>query len=148
MSIVPESTYYQGVDSKFFYGDRFDSFYFPEFQNIGDAPISKYNLFYTGSDDLFYDSQPVFGYQRRNWDLIWYPNEIHGDFLAKQGMLNWTFARTFEDYPVLGSDFSKVPSINNPFTYQDSKSQNFFTDIYFDIQALRPVERYESITTH
>lgn len=148
MSIVPDSTYFQGVDSKFFYGDRFDSFYFPEFQNIGDAPISTYNLFYDGTNKLSFDEQPIFGYQRRNWDMIWYPNEIHGDFLANNGMLNWTFARTFEESPVLGSDFSKVPTINNPFTYADPHGMNYFTDIYFDIQALRPVERYESITTH
>ena len=151
MSIVPESTYFQGVDSKFFYGDRFDSFYFPEFQNIGDDSIPSEVLFHDPAvNDLSFDnvkSNP-FGYQRRNWELIWYPNELHGDFTVDTSMLNWTFARKFADAPVLGDTFSKVPTINNPFTYQDVSSQNFFTDIYFDIQALRPVERYESITTH
>lgn len=151
MSIVPESTYFQGVDSKFFYGDRFDSFYFPEFQNIGDDVIPSEVLFHDpAQQDLSFDNVRAnpFGYQRRNWDLIWYPNELHGDFSKSTSMLNWTFARKFVDAPVLGSDFSTVPTINNPFTYQDAESQNFFTDIYFDIQALRPVERYESITTH
>lgn len=151
MSIVPESTYFQGADSKFFYGDRFDSFYFPEFQNIGDDAIPSEVLFHDSHlSDLSFDNvrTKTFGYQRRNWDLIWYPNEIHGDFTVDTSMLNWTFSRKFADVPVLGSDFCTVPSINNPFTYQDAESQNFFTDIYFDIQALRPVERYESITTH
>ncbi len=158
MSIVPESTYFQGVDSKFWFGDRFDSFYFPEFQNIGDAPISKWSLMsplygyvlptLTFSHENAFKTENTFGYNRRNWDLIWYPNELHGDFQNPDSMLNWTFARLFSGTPVLGSAFSEVKPVNNPFVYTDSKAENFFTDIYFDIKALRPVERYESITTH
>lgn len=158
MSIVPESTYFQGIDSKFWYGDRFDSFYFPEFQNIGDAPISVWSLWspvattLEGTLFLSYEqahqSFNTFGYNRRNWDLIWYPNELHGDFANPNSMLNWTFARKFNGRPVLGSLFSQVAPVNNPFVYTDANAENFFTDIYFDIKALRPVERYESITTH
>lgn len=158
MSIVPESTYFQGIDSKFWYGDRFDSFYFPEFQNIGDAPISVWSLWspvattLEGTLFLSYEEAHqtfnTFGYNRRNWDLIWYPNELHGDFANPDSMLNWTFARKFNGRPVLGSLFSQVAPVNNPFVYTDASAENFFTDIYFDIKALRPVERYESITTH
>lgn len=158
MSIVPESTYFQGVDSKFLYGDRFDSFYFPEFQNIGDAPISVWNLWSPIEKDTSHNvnlthdfanlTQNTFGYNRRNWDLIWYPNELHGDFTNPNSMLHWTFARKFDNKPVLGSSFSEINPVNNPFVYTDANAENFFTDIYFDIKALRPVERYESITTH
>lgn len=153
MSIVPESTYFQGCSDVFKYGDRFDSFYFPEFQNIGDESISVASLY---SKSLFtntgFDSSSnsfnnkVFGYQRRNWNLIWYGNELHGKFRTSQ--YNWTFARKFADAPVLGDVFSRVPEINNPFTYTAAESEPYYTDILFDIQALRPVERYESITTH
>ena len=156
MSIVPESTYFQGIDEKLFYGDRFESFYFPEFQNIGDDVVSLYDIyaspsFASGFNGLLSHSErrsKVFGYNRRNYNLIYYPNEVHGDFSVSDNMLNWTFARKFASSPTLGSKFCEVPSINNPFTYTDQDSQNFFTDILFDIKALRPVERYESITTH
>lgn len=154
MSIVPESTYFQGCSDVFKYGDRFDSFYFPEFQNIGDDSISTASLFskslfgdgstFDTSSDSF--NNKVFGYQRRNWNLIWYGNEIHGKFRTSQ--YNWTFARKFANAPVLGDLFSKVPEINNPFTYTATEAEPYYTDILFDIQALRPVERYESITTH
>lgn len=153
MSIVPESTYFQGCSDVFKYGDRFDSFYFPEFQNIGDESISVASLY---SRSLFsatgFDSSSqsfnnvVFGYQRRNWNLIWYGNELHGKFRTSQ--YSWTFARKFSDTPVLGDVFSIVPEINNPFTYTATEAEPYYTDILFDIQALRPVERYESITTH
>lgn len=156
MSIVPESTYFQGIDEKLFYGDRFESFYFPEFQNIGDDVVSLYDIYASpnlasGFNGLLSHSErrsKVFGYNRRNYNLIYYANEVHGDFSESDNMLNWTFARKFTSSPTLGSKFCEVPSINNPFTYTDQDSQNFFTDILFDIKALRPVERYESITTH
>lgn len=159
MSIVPESTYFQGIDSKFWFGDRFDSFYFPEFQNIGDAPISSWSLWSPisgvhteGNLDLSYEKAyqglTVFGYNRRNWDMIWFPNELHGDFANPDSMLHWTFARKFNSQPLLGSSFAEIKPVNNPFVYTDPSAENFFTDIYFDIKALRPVERYESITTH
>lgn len=153
MSIVPESTYFQGCSDIFKYGDRFDSFYFPEFQNIGDESISVASLYSKSLlSDTGFDSSSnsfnklVFGYQRRNWNLIWYGNELHGKFRTSQ--YNWTFARKFADAPVLGDLFSKVPEINNPFTYTAVETEPYYTDILFDIQALRPVERYESITTH
>lgn len=159
MSITPESTYFQGINPAFLYGDRFESFYFPEFQNIGDDIIPLCSLYSKSlfSDDpktKYFDAsvkkarQKIFGYQRRNWDLIWYPNELHGLFRLDNKMYNWTFARKFANAPVLGDVFAKIPEINNPFTYNASDAEPFYTDIYFNIQALRPVERYESITTH
>lgn len=153
MSIVPESTYFQGCSDVFKYGDRFDSFFFPEFQNIGDDSISVASLYskslfsdtgFDSSSDSF--NKRIFGYQRRNWNLIWYGNELHGKFRTSQ--YNWTFARKFVDAPALGDLFSKVPEINNPFTYTATEAEPYYTDILFDIQALRPVDRYESITTH
>lgn len=153
MSIVPESTYFQGLSDVFQIGDRFDTFYFPEFQNIGDdsigvASLYSKSLFRGGVFNTSVDAirNKIFGYQRRNWNLIWYGNELHGKFRTSQ--YNWTFARKFASEPVLSDVFSKVPEINNPFTYTATEAEPYYTDILFDIQALRPVERYESITTH
>lgn len=158
MSIVPESTYFQGISDIFDIGDRFDTFYFPEFQNIGDVAIPTRRLYgftdlmdSSGYDSVTVDvgsSKSIFGYQRRNWDLIWYGNELHGDFAKQKSMFNWTFARKFTSSPVVGDTFSRIPYINNPFTFTSTEAEPFYTDILFNIQALRPVERYESITTH
>ncbi len=155
MSITPESTYFQGINPALLIGDRFESFFFPEFQNIGDdiIPLSSLyakSLVRGNAFDATVSNvrNQVFGYQRRNWDMIWYPNELHGAFRLDNQMYNWTFARKFENAPVLGDTFSKIPEINNPFTYSAADAEPFYTDIYFNITALRPVERYESITTH
>lgn len=156
MSITPESTYFQGINPALLVGDRFDYFYFPEFQNIGDdiVPLSSlyskslYSVDGNFSAHISNARKRIFGYQRRNWEYIWYPNELHGAFRLDNQMYNWTFARKFVDPPVLGDTFAKIPEINNPFTYNASDAEPFYTDIYFNIQALRPIERYESITTH
>ena len=155
MSIRPNATYFQGVDRKFFYGSRFDELYFPEFQNIGDKPIFSlelYNDYFSTSTssskicELSWtnvNNSPVFGYNRANSEYIWFHDEMHGNFLNSNGEFNWTFARRFIDRPVLGSVFSRISPIQNPFTFTDEDSLNYYTDILFDIKALRPLVRYE-----
>lgn len=155
MSIRPDSTYFQGVDPDFFIGDRFDSFYFPEFQNIGDEEIPTaylYNPITLDSDDTIFDTSlkmsNVFGYNRRNYKYIWYPNEMHGNYLLDHQNLNWTFARKFSSEPLLGETFNKVPNITNPFTFRNEDGMYYYTDLYFDIQCLRQIDKYETFTSH
>ena len=151
MSIRPNATYFQGVDRKFFYGDRFDELYFPEFQNIGDKPIYSLELFYDLSavtpmlrlNWTNVNASKVFGYNRANSEYIWFHDEMHGNFLKEDSEFNWTFARRFSSEPVLGNEFSRVTAIQNPFTFTDKESLNYYTDILFDIKALRPIVRYE-----
>ena len=153
MSIRPNATYFQGIDRKFFYGDRFDELYFPEFQNIGDKPIFTFELYNYPSSPITpptfsfswksVNSSAVFGYNRANAEYLWYHDEMHGNFLNLNGEFNWTFARRFDSPPVLGSTFSRVPVIQSPFTFTDADSLNYYTDIFFDIKALRPFVRYE-----
>ena len=146
MSIRPNSTYFQGAAPEFFTGDRF-SYYFPEFQNIGDDIVDSRLLWFDNSDGFGLQKnsgEHIFGYNRRWFDYLWYKDEIHGYFLLENQSYNWTFARKFENKPVLGADFVNVPHINLPFTYRADNAQNFYTDIYFHISALRPFERYES----
>ena len=156
MSIRPNATYFQGVDRKFFYGDRFDELYMPEFQNIGDKPIFNNELYADltifdngaggGDIDMSWtniNNSPIFGYNRANAEYIWFHDEMHGNFLNENGEFNWTFARQFDTPPLIGDAFSSVTAINNPFTYQGVDSLNYVTDIMFDIKALRPVVRYE-----
>ena len=152
MSIRPNATYFQGVDRKWFYGSRFDELYFPEFQNIGDKPIFAVELFNSDivGDGAIMDfgwskinNTTIFGYNRANSEYIWFHDEMHGNFLNENSEYNWTFARRFENAPVLGHEFSKVSSISNPFTFTDDESLNYYTDIFFDIAVLRPVVRYE-----
>lgn len=149
MSIVPYSAYFQGIADIWSYGDRFELFS-PEFQNIGDAPVYLREIYFDWSINQPKDTNDdtPFGYNRRNYNYIWYSDELHGNYLLDTQQFAWTFGRRFEDEPVLGDTFSKVPRINNPFVFTREDSMNFFTDLYFNISALRPIEKYETITTH
>lgn len=142
MSIVPRATYFQGIDKKFLKKDRFD-FFFPEFQDIGDDKIivkeiynSPENTTAGKEDDL------VFGYQSRWHEYKQYNNELHGDFLTN--MRFWTLSRYFDSEPKLGSTFSNIPVINNPFIQIDEFSDNYLIDLIFHITASRPMKFYET----
>ncbi len=165
MHIEPDQTYFQGVDDDWFIGDRFHDFYFPEFQNIGDEEVYTSHLWNPLNDvqeatnpdlgvfDRSYKSgsfnpSVIFGYNRRNWKYLWYPNEMHGNYLLENQQFNWTFARRFESEPILGTKFNQVPNITNPFTFTGVDAMDWYTDIYFDIECLRQIDRYETFTSH
>lgn len=166
MHIEPDQTYFQGVDNDWFIGDRFHDFYFPEFQNIGDEEVYTSNIWNPLNDANPTSGNPVmefkrvpsnvprftpnsiFGYNRRNWQYLWYPNELHGNYLLDTQQFNWTFARRFESEPILGTKFNQVPNITNPFTFFGVDAMDWYTDIYFDIECLRQIDRYETFTSH
>lgn len=144
MSIVPNQTYFQGIDPKFLKKDRFD-YFFPEFQNIGDVAINTRELFFNGT--LAGDT--VFGYQSRWYEYKAFTDELHGDFLPNnQGegsnMSFWNMARYMEDAPVLSKEFTNVTPRNAPFVQISEWSDNYLIDIQWNIKALRPIMYYES----
>ena len=148
MSIVPNNTYYQGIDPKFLKNDRFD-YFFPEFQNIGDVAISSSELFFDTSVPTDIKDYDVFGYQSRWYDLKSFTDEIHGDFIPNvngptSNMAFWNFARYYEDTPVLSPAFSNIQPQNAPFAVLDEWSDNYYIDIQWNIKALRPIYYYES----
>lgn len=144
MSIVPNQTYFQGIDPKFLKKDRFD-YFFPEFQNIGDVAINTRELYFNGT--LAGDS--VFGYQSRWYEYKAFTDEIHGDFLPNnQGegsnMSFWNMARYMENSPLLSAKFVNVTPRNAPFVQISEWSDNYLIDIQWNIKALRPIMYYES----
>lgn len=138
-SIVPRAKYYQGVDKKFFKGDRFD-YFFPEFQNIGDSELFTKELFHIGNEDS--GQIDIFGFAPRWSELKESLDEVHGDFLT-DSMDEYHFGRSFDDAPLISSTFSKVPTINRPFSYTDSFSENYLINMRWRASAARPVMLYE-----
>lgn len=147
MDISPRAKYYQGIDKKFLKGDRFD-FFFPEFQNIGDVPITSKELYfnpgYTTTDQTETDptNDNIFGYQSRWYEYKEYLDEIHGEFLTT--LDTWHFGRRFETRPVLGSDFISITTDNRQFSLVGEYQNNYEIDLLFQIKSLRPIYRYES----
>ena len=154
MSIVPDNTYFQGIDPKFLKNDRFD-YFFPEFQNIGDVAIKDIELYF-GAGGSFGDKtfpitnpEDVFGYQSRWHEYKRFNNELHGDFIPVNNeygtnMSFWNFSRLFSSAPKISPEFSNVKPINSPFVNIREWSDNYLIDLQFNIKALRQIMYYET----
>lgn len=141
MCVNPISRYFQGVKRMFTRFDRADYFE-PEYQNIGDDFISVSELYNTG-DSAHNDR--VFGFNSRWIDMKVRTNELHGEFAHPGSMLyQWNFSRSFGVEPTVSSEFSEIVPINKPFVDSSIREDNYFVDVYVDMQALRPVLATES----
>lgn len=151
-SVSPKSRYFQGVQ-RFMVRYERDDYFSPEYQNIGDDFIQNREIF---NDFMNNDADPegVFGWQSRWYDLKSNYDELHGDFahlyLDDNGniqpgqMMTWTFSRYFTEQPVISEQFSKIPIINRPFVDESFYNDNYFVDIAFKFDALRPILTVES----
>lgn len=141
MCVNPISRYFQGIKRMFTRFDRSDYFE-PEYQNIGDDFISVGELYNTGASDA---NGKVFGFNSRWIDMKVRTNELHGEFALPSSMLyQWNFSRSFGIEPTVSSEFSEIVPINKPFVESSIRDDNYFVDVYVDMQALRPVLATES----
>lgn len=137
-TIVPRAKYFQGIDRKFFKKDRF-SYFFPEFQNIGDDILYRQELYNIGGDG---DELETLGFAPRWAELKENLDEVHGDFLVS--MDEYHFGRVFDNIPVIGSKFSQIPTINRPFSVTDDFSENYLINMRWNCVAHRPLLMYET----
>lgn len=91
-SIMPDESYYQGVDRSLIRGlstpnaDRFD-YFTPEFESLGYQPVLASDVFIPDDDanpsfKAVYDSNKVFGYQPRYHDYKFMRHMLFGDFTS------------------------------------------------------------------
>ncbi|WGL30882.1 major capsid protein [Dipodfec virus UOA04_Rod_466] len=143
LSVVPVPNYSQLMAKEWFRGtDPFD-FYWPEFSNIGLQPILKkevapIQLIYESKDEF---NTAIFGYQRAWYDYLQRTDEVHGLFRTQ--LDNFVMNRSFSTTPTLGPDFTVVdPSqLNEVFSVTDI-TDKILGQVYFDINALRPIPRF------
>ena len=73
MSVMPKTTYQQGIPRVFSKFDKFDYFW-SEFQNIGEQPILNKEIF--ARDDI---GEEIFGYTPRYSEYKYISSTVHGD---------------------------------------------------------------------
>lgn len=145
MCLVPDPTYSQILPKHFNVKQPLD-YYFPEFSQIGLQPITYEELCPVQSHvEHFLDGNKkltdVFGYQRPNHDLVWYPDTLHGEF--RQTFKRFIINRLFAERPELSNEFLiiKPEETNSIFSYMAPDSDVFVGQLAFDIKAKRPVPR-------
>lgn len=145
MCVVPDPAYSQLLPKQFLHDQQL-SYYFPEFSQNGLQPITYKEVApLTAYQDYLYDESKrltdTFGYQRPNYDLVGYTDQVHG--LFRTDLKDFLVHRIFATRPELGTDFLEIKpeEVNDIFAYRKSDADNILGQVIVDIKAKRPVPR-------
>lgn len=146
MSVIPYSSYQDGVPRVFGKFDKFD-YAFPEFAHLGEQPIYNSELYVptrsqSGDAIILNEASGVFGYTPRYAEYKFIPSSVHGDF--RKSLDFWHMGRTFDSQPALNNDFVKCddPNINRVFAVQDSDYDHLWIQLYNNVRAIRPLPKF------
>lgn len=141
MCVRYDHAYQQGIDRKFLRKDKFD-YYWPQFANIGEQPIYNKELFLNGKAD----DNEVFGYQEAWAEYRYGLSKVSGEFRSDYDLTldSWHLADDYEDTPNLSSGFimENSSTIDRITAVSQRLSNQFMADIYFKIDATRPMPVY------
>lgn len=145
MSILPRSSYQQGLPRMFSRKDKFDYFW-PEFAHIGEQEVKWKELWYphsAGTTGMPENGDQTFGYQSRYAEYKTAPSRVAGAF---RDTLNfWHAGRIFNQAPTLDSSF--VHCSPDQFTRlfateQLGVDEQFYVEVLHNIRARRPMPRF------
>lgn len=145
MSILPRSSYQQGLPRMFSRKDKFDYFW-PEFAHIGEQEVKWKELWYpnsAGTSGMPANGDETFGYQSRYAEYKTAPSRVAGAF---RDTLNfWHAGRIFNQAPTLDSSF--VHCSPDQFTRLFATSnigvdEQFYVEVLHNIRARRPMPRF------
>lgn len=142
-SISPRASYFQGLSKKFLRSNLYD-YAIPQLANVGEQKIDLGEL-YLGSDSPSSGSPLLtFGYTRRNGDMMWTPDEVHGDF--RDSLDYWHNARIFGSRPSLSVDFLQInPSadnLNRVFAVESDSYDHFYCHFRFSGYVVRALPKH------
>lgn len=136
MSVMPKTTYQQGLPKVFSKFDKFDYFW-QDFQHIGEEEILKKEL-YVSEVDLDQNEQ-VFGYAPRYYDYKYTPSTVHGDM--KTSLDFWHLGRIFDEgyLPNLSKDFIECNPSRRIFAVEDENAEEgtLIVNLHNSVKAKR-----------
>lgn len=134
MSIMPRSTYQQGLEKKWTRDTRY-SYYWPVFAHLGEQAIYNKEIYAQGTSA----DSGIFGYQPRYQEYRKSYSKVHGDFRSSLNF--WHLGRIFSSLPSLNGDFVKCDPSNRIFAVT-SGTDHLWIDMYHKIKALRPIPKF------
>lgn len=142
MSILPRSSYQQGLPRMFSRLDKFDYFW-PEFANIGEQEVKNKEIFYPqspGNNGMNSVGDQIFGYQSRYAEYKTAQSRVVGAF---RNTLNfWHAGRIFDSMPTLDSSFvhCSPQQMKRLFATADlGVDEQFYVEVLNDVRAKRPM---------
>jgi len=132
LSVLPRTSYQQGVHRYFTRDDRFD-YYFPEFANIGEQEVLNHELYQENNANL---DNGTFGYQQRYAEYKYKNGTVHGDF--RESLDFWHMGRIFSSAPALNEDFVSSDPTDRIYAVQDG-SDYLYCHLHHSVKARRPM---------
>lgn len=132
MSVLPKTSYQQGIPKHFLKRDKFDYFW-PSFAHIGEQPIINEEI-YVSDDDL---NDEVFGYTPRYAEYKYLPSTVHGTMRSSLDF--WHMGRIFETRPVLNGSFIAANPTRRIFAVEDPDVEDLYVHLHHRISARRPM---------
>lgn len=136
--IIPRTSYSQGLARKWTRHDYTDYFW-EQFQTIGEQEILNQEVYF----DFFSDTDlnnNTWAYQSRYAEYKYFPNVIGGDF--RTNLSYWHKSRLFDSLPAYNDDFIKCYPSNRVFAVEDDSTMHYLGDFWFDVKAIRPMNKY------
>lgn len=138
LTIMPRTSYYQGVPRQFQKRDRFD-FALPIFANLGEQPVHLSELFTPTPDSISTYKNETFGYQQRYAEYKSIPSSVHG--AMRDSLDFWHWSRKFSNTPALGSKFVECNPDKRIFAVIDENIEEFYAFHYLNAVVSRELPR-------
>lgn len=136
MSIRPKTAYQNGLERFWLKTtDPLNDYFWPQFENIGEMPIKKSEIFAFTADD-----GEAWGYVPRYADYKFSSNRVSGDF--RETLAFWQSGRIFESRPSLNGTFVECNPDDRIFAVQDPTLDNIWCHILHHVQAVRPMQKF------
>lgn len=142
LSVTPVPNYSQLLPKHLIKRNVLD-YFFPEFGHIGFQPI-RYNEV---CPVQAYNDDPAslndtFGYQRAWYDYLASTDEVHG--LFRTSLRNYVMNRVFNLKPELSESFLLVDpaQLNEVFASTLENDDKIIGQVYFDVEAYRPIPQF------
>lgn len=141
MSVLPTTSYHQGIPKMFLKTvDKFD-FYTRELANIGEEAVMNMELYL---DNLTPNppewNRLPFGYNPRYYEYRYQPGRIAGEMHTN--LLFWTMVRDFASAPSLNDQFIQADPTKRIFAVEDPAIDDVYCQLAIAVDATRPVTKY------
>lgn len=138
MSVLPRTTYQEGVNKMWLKFDKFDIAW-PEFSQLGEQEVKQQELYHDYSGAVN-QGQGTFGYQSRYAEYKYKESTVHGDF--RDNLAFWHMGRIFGTDPALNEQFVKSDPTHRIFAVTDPNIDKLYIQIYNKVSAIRPLPLY------
>ena len=140
MSILPRTSYQDGLPRVFQKYDKFD-YFFPDLAHLGEQPVKKSELFLdTGKFLNDEENSGTFGYQPRYAEYRFVNDTVHGDMSGNLDF--WHMGRKFTSLPPLNTSFVQADPTQRIFAVEDPTEHKLIVQTYCNFQAIRPLPKF------